>query len=91
MYRDYIFAARMIEQANTLLDYGPTAAWTAQDLRDLAASVAAEEHVESHCPICRKPVTAAEYSPIPVITMHEDTFGRPCVASGQPLFTALPS
>ena len=79
-YRDYIFAARIIDQANAMLGNGKHASWTADDMRDLASSVAAETNTPGVCPVCAKPVHANTSARV---AKHRDGAGNICTASGQ--------
>ena len=79
-YHDYIIAANLIDQANAMLGNGRKCSWTAEDLRDLASSVAAEKGVTGTCPQCRQPVEANTSARI---RRHRDSIGKDCTASGQ--------
>ena len=86
------FAFRLIQASETLAELnartgsGPKAAWTVQDLEHVAGSFAAEEDLEGCCPVCRNTVMASD---IGNIIIHNDTFGRTCVASGLPFGAAV--
>jgi hypothetical protein len=88
------FAHRLLEAANTVEELnhrtgsGRAASWTYQDLRHVAGSFAAEEHIDGSCPACRKRVLAND---VGRICLHTDTAGKTCVASGLEFYTALAS
>lgn len=86
-YRDYIFAARIIDQANAILGNGPKCPWTAEDMRDLASSVAAEHGVVGKCPQCNTEVVANGSARI---MRHRNPIGQDCTASGQWFAIAVP-
>lgn len=79
-------AAETVEELNARTDSGDRAAWTASDLQHVAGSFAAEEHLEGSCPVCLKTVCANDMGNI---ALHTDTFGRTCVACGEPFHIAV--
>ena len=79
-YRDYIFAARITEKANAFCGNGPKVSWSADDWRDLASSVAAEDGTPGTCPICNTQVYANSSARV---QKHRDGNGNVCGASGQ--------
>lgn len=87
-YRDFIWAARIIDEANARLGNGDNASWTAADMRQLASSVASEEHATAPCPVCRNTVQATTTARI---TSHRDSSGRMCPAAGLAWHTAVVS
>lgn len=79
-YRDYVFAARVIKQANARLGNPERCSWTADDMYDLASSVAAEAGTEGKCPMCNATVFATDSARV---RGHINSKGQKCTASGQ--------
>jgi hypothetical protein len=78
-YRDYVAAARTIRKANAMLGNGDKCAWTADDLFDLASSVAADQDIPGRCPMCATRVLANSSARI---AKHVNNLGKVCTASG---------
>jgi hypothetical protein len=83
-----IQAADTLEELNARTDSGERAAWTVNDLRHMAGSVAAEDHTDGICPACLTRVLANEFGNI---CLHADTVGKTCTASGLSFHLAVAS
>jgi len=79
-YQDFVFAARTINKANALMGNREECAWTADQLYDLASSVAAEAGTAGRCPICSREVYANSSARV---QKHRAGNGDMCTASGQ--------